>query len=144
MAEILMQVDIRAPRAAVVHALTTQDGITGWWTAIGEVPPGRGQTMKLSFKPHAPLPFDLAVEESTEQRIAWRPLSFPPHWVGTRISWDLSDVPEAGGTRVLLHHASWRDGDPQLPPAAYTWGQLLGVLKAFSETGKPQPMFAGE
>ena len=144
MADILMQVDISSPRAQVADALTTQAGITGWWTAKGEVPSGQGQTMKLSFRPHAPLPFDLAVDESTEERIVWRPVSFPPHWVGTRISWDLGKLPERSGTRVLLQHTGWKDGDPQLPPAAYTWGQLLGVLKAFCETGKRQPLFAGE
>jgi uncharacterized protein YndB with AHSA1/START domain len=143
-ADILMQVDIDAPRAHVVDALTTHSGITGWWTAKGEVPHGKGQTMMLSFRPHAPLPFDLTVEESSDDHIVWRPVSFPPHWVGTRISWELNDTPERAATRVLLQHTSWRDGDPQLPPAAYTWGQLLGVLKAFCETGNPQPMFAGE
>ena len=143
-ADILMQVDINAPRAQVVDTLTTHAGITGWWTAIGEVPAGIGETMRLSFRPHAPLPFDLMIEESDDRRVAWRPLSFPPHWVGTRISWQLDDIPQRPGTRVLLQHTSWRDGDPQLPPAAYTWGQLLGVLKAFCETGQPQPLFAGE
>src|SRR5215831_8621538 len=118
-----MQVDIDSPRARVLDALTTQRGITGWWTAKGEVPSGKGQTMKLSFRPHAPLPFDLTVEESNDDRIVWRTVSFPPHWVGTRVVWDLGAPPDGSGTRVNLQHVSWRDGDPQLPPAAYTWGR---------------------
>src|SRR5262245_34537820 len=110
-----MQVDINAARDIVLQAVTTQEGITAWWTAKGEVPPGVGQTMILWFRPHADVPFDVRVEEIGRDRVAWRPVSFPPPWVGTRMIWDFSDGPADSGTRVLFRFVDWREDDPVMP-----------------------------
>lgn len=139
MSEIAIQVDIAAGRAAVLQALNTHDGLTGWWTTGVD----RKEEVLLFDFPGIPEPFQLHRDEATLDRVAWTSVgAFPPHWSGTVISWELSDSPElAGGTRVLFHHRGWQDGDQGLPPAAYTWGQLLTRLKDFAENGTAQPLF---
>lgn len=57
---------------AVRYQLDLDTRGSRWNRVLGRLPSppsGRGQTMKWSFKPHAPLPFDLAVEESDEERV---------------------------------------------------------------------------
>jgi uncharacterized protein YndB with AHSA1/START domain len=140
MPDIVMQVDIAADRQKVEGALTTHAGITGWWTDQAEVPSGTGQLLKPSFAV-APLPFDLRVDEANDQRVVWRPQSFPPHWVGTEIKFELSNNSDGAGTRVLFTHSGFQPGDADMPSAAYTWGQLLGRLKGYVESGTRQPYF---
>jgi uncharacterized protein YndB with AHSA1/START domain len=140
MSDIVMQVDIAANRGKVKDALTTHAGITGWWTVQAEVPAGTGQLLKPSFV-EAPMPFDLRVDEMTDEKIVWRTQSFPPNWVGTAITWTLSDNPDGPGTRVLFSHSGFQSGDAGMPPAAYTWGQLLVRLKDYVESGTPHPLF---
>ncbi|MEY9965197.1 uncharacterized protein YndB with AHSA1/START domain [Streptacidiphilus sp. MAP12-16] len=138
MSEIALQVDIAADRATIHRALDTHDGLMGWWTTGV----GRKDEILLFDFPGVPEPFQLRRDESSENRVAWTSVGdFPPHWAATTITWELSDALEAGSTRVLFRHRGWQSDDPGLPPAAYTWGQLLTRLKDFAETGVPQPLF---
>lgn len=140
MPDVVMQVDIATDRQKVEDALTTHAGITGWWTDQAEVPNGAGGLLKPSFA-EAPMPFDLKVDEANDRRVVWRTQSFPPNWVGTEVRFELSDNPEGEGTRVLFTHDGFQHGDPGMPPVAYTWGQLLGRLKSYAESGTSQPYF---
>ncbi|HLZ26552.1 MAG TPA: SRPBCC domain-containing protein, partial [Chloroflexota bacterium] len=115
-------------------------GLAGWWTDTVEVAPGVGGMVKPSFAA-APLPFDLRIDESTATRVVWRAQSFPPHWVGTEVRWELSDAPANAGTRVLFMHAGFAADDAEMPSAAFTWGQCLGRLQKYTESGTPQPYF---
>ncbi|MDH6134279.1 hypothetical protein P3T37_003681 [Kitasatospora sp. MAA4] len=139
MSEIAIQVDIAAGRTAVYEALNTHGGLVGWWTTGVD---REEETLLFDF-PGVPEPFRLRRDEATADRVAWTSVgAFPPHWAATTMVWELSDSPEVEhGTRVLFRHAGWQPGDPGLPPAAYTWGQLLTRLKDFAETGTPQPLF---
>ncbi|MEV0641755.1 SRPBCC domain-containing protein [Streptomyces sp. NPDC050619] len=138
MSEIAFQVDIDADRDAVLQALNSHDGLTGWWTT------GVNRKDEILFFdfPGVPEPFQLRREEASADRVVWTSVgAFPPHWAGTVISWELSENPDADGTRVLFRHTGWQPGDPGLPPAAYTWGQLMTRLKEYAETGRPTPFF---
>lgn len=138
MSEITIQVDITADRATVLKALNTHEGLTGWWTTGVD---RKDESLFFDF-PGVPQPFELRRDQATEAKVAWTSIgAFPPHWSGTTITWELSDNPDGPGTRVLFHHRGWQDGDTGLPPAAYTWGQLLTRLKDHAETGTAHPLF---
>ena len=138
MSEITFQVDIDADRSKVFQALNTHDGLTGWWTTGVD---RKDESLFFDF-PGVPQPFELRRDTATDTLVRWTSIgAFPPHWKDTVITWRLDDLPESGGTRLLFLHADWQDGDPGLPPAAFTWGQLMVRLKDYAETGKPQPLF---
>jgi hypothetical protein len=61
---------------------------------------------KLEFA-QAPLPLDLLLERSDEQSVAWRTETFPPHWVGATVRWDVE--PRDGGETVEFRHAGFDD-----------------------------------
>ena len=140
MARIVFEVEIAAGADRIVKALDTRAGITSWWTDDAAFEGGVGSTMKLGF-PIAPEPFKLRVEEVTPSRVRWRSIGdFPPHWVDTEVIWSLTPSPD-GGTKVHFAHEGWADDTGPFGMSAYTWGQLLGVLKTHAETGTATPLF---
>jgi len=139
MPDIVMRFDTEAEPQKVREALTTSEGIQSFWTSQATVPEEVGETLMLSFS-MAPMPFDLRLEQADEERVAWRPLTFPPHWVGTEITWDLAANPEGAGTRVFMRHGGWRaENEDQLAFATFVWGLVLARLKEYVEAGRAEP-----
>ena len=64
----------------------------------------------------------------------------PAPWKDTTIKWTLT-ANDGGGTRVHFDHDDWATDEGMFAMTAYTWGQLLGVLKNYLEAGVSQPMF---
>jgi hypothetical protein len=135
--DVLFRFDVEAAPSAVLDAVKTAEGINGFWTSRAEVPGKVGETLKLEFAT-APLPFDLRLEQSDERTVVWRTQTFPPHWIGSTIRWDV-DAGDAG-TTVSFRHEGFSDGD-EPGRAAYTWGQIMVRLKQYAETGNPDPVF---
>jgi len=134
---ILFRFDVDAAPQGVLQALKTTEGIKGFWTSRAEVPPKVGETLKLGF-PVAPLPFDLRLEQSDDRTVAWRTESFPPHWVGTTIRWDV-EARDDGSTVNFRHDGFSEEG--HAGHAAFTWGQIMVQLKRYAESGSPAPVF---
>jgi hypothetical protein len=63
----------------------------------------------------------------------------PTHWVGTTVRWDVE--PSGAGATVNFRHAGFTDHE-EAGRVAYTWGQIMVRLKAYAESGKPDPVFA--
>jgi uncharacterized protein YndB with AHSA1/START domain len=111
MADVLFRFDVDAAPAEVTEALTTSDGIRGFWTSRAEVPSAVGESLSLGFDV-APMPFDLRLEQSDERTVVWRTETFPPHWVGTSVRWDVE--PREGGASVAFA----TEASPTRTPAA--------------------------
>jgi uncharacterized protein YndB with AHSA1/START domain len=140
MSEIITQFDVTAPAATVWQALTTRDGIRGWWTTQAEVPQGTGAVLELRF-PDAPISWDLRVDEADEnERLHWHCIGGPPPWVDTDILFRLAAAPD-GGTRVLFDHVGWKDAEEMVRIVTFGWVQMFLQLKGYAESGKPQPFF---
>ena len=137
MPDVVFRFDVDAPPQTVLTALTTSDGIQGFWTSRAEVPAAVGGTLRLGF-PIAPAPFDLRLERSDERTVVWRTETFPPHWVGTTVRWDVEQ--RDGGATVGFAHAGFGDAH-EAGRVAYTWGQIMVQLKRYAETGRPDPVF---
>src|SRR5215470_8167253 len=88
MTDVLFRFDVDAPPERVLEAVKTTEGIKGFWTSRAEVPAEVGETLKVEFA-IAPAPFDLHLERSDDSGVVWRTETFPPHWVGTTIHWNV-------------------------------------------------------
>ena len=130
MTSVLFRFDVDA----ALDALKTTDGIKGFRTTQADVPREVGETIKLGFSV-APAPFDLRLEQSDDRTVVWRTETFPPHWVGTTIRWDVEA--RDGGSAVSFRH----DGFDNDGNAAFTWGQIVVQLKHYAETGNPALVF---
>ncbi len=141
MPSIVFQFDVGASEQALLTALDTAAGITGWWTEDVTFDGGAGSTMRLGF-PIAPMPFELRVDEAAGDGVRWTSVgAFPPHWAGTTIAWTLRPGGSGAGTTVAFRHDGWADDGPLMATAAMTWGQLMAALKAYAETGTGPVVF---
>ena len=140
MSQILMQLGIDAEPVAVYEALTTADGLAGWWSTRAEVPCGEGEVVKVSF-PDAPFTWDLRIDQARPgELLVWRCVGGPPPWVGTTVRWALEPAPQGKGTRLLFDHVGWGDGsDEMVRIVTVGWARILDLLKAYAETGRPNP-----
>ena len=139
---ILMQFDLAADRATVRRALATPGEIATWWSSrTGGDTDGRvGGRLEVSF-PDVPQPFEFEITRNDDERVEWRTGGFPPWWAGTTIRWDLSDNPDAAGTRLLFSHRDYDPENPVIPIVTPAWGQIILRLKTRAETGARNPFF---
>ena len=134
---ILMQFDIAADRQTVLNALTSREGIAAWWSTKTEL---SDDQLRVGF-PDVPQPFEFTVRPADRERVEWVTGGFPPWWAGTTIRWDLSGWPEQPGTRLLFSHRDYEPDNPVIPIVTPAWAQIILRLKAYAETGQPQPFF---
>ena len=135
----LVQVD-DADAAAVYAALTTEDGITGWWTSRAMVPgSGVGDVLKMSF-PDAPVSWDMRVAAADEPaRVEWDCVGGPPGWPRTHVAW-AAEKTDAGAV-VRLDHTGFAEVDDMFRIVTVGWAQMLLALKAYLESGQRRPFF---
>ena len=134
---IRMQFDIGAEPSAVADALRTQDGIRAWWSKRADGP-SDGQ-LRVSF-PDRTEPFEFSVRDGADH-VDWVTGAYPPWWAGTTVSWDVGPNPEAPGTRLQFVHGGYDSDNPVIPIVTPAWAQIILRLKAYAESGRPQPFF---
>ncbi|MGH3860832.1 SRPBCC family protein [Actinokineospora sp.] len=137
MARIVFETDLAAPAERIVEALSTQKGITGWWTDDVDFPAADRMTLGFAV---APARFELRVDQADETQVRWTSVgAFPPHWANTEITWTLTA--KGDSTTVHFAHEGWADDTGPFPSSALTWAQLMGTLKDHTETGASTPLF---
>lgn len=142
MAEIVFLVDIGASPHVIRNALASNDGLVSWWTTDTNGSGEPGSTLSLGF-PDAPARFSLHVDSADDDGVRWTSTGeFPPHWQATQISFDVGENPDASGSRVFFEHSGFADADPMVGHTAFTWANLMNSLKAYCESGEPEPFFA--
>jgi uncharacterized protein YndB with AHSA1/START domain len=141
----------------VFSAITTQDGLAGWWTPGAKATPTRGSTATFPFGPTYFKEMEIT-ELSPSNQLQWRCVKGCDEWVGTTISfelqagdkeslsksrYELSDqieqLPYDHGTLVIFGHHGWKELSPMFAECNYTWGRFLRSLKLWCETGKGRP-----
>lgn len=139
--EIVLAVDIETAAGRVFDALSTRDGLAGFWTPDVSGSGAVGEVLAFGFDA-APADLRMTVTARDEgRRVAWSCAGPWPGWEATELAWSLEPAPDGGGTRAVLVHRGWADDHPdgELGSVAFTWAQVLGALKAFVESGTPQP-----
>jgi hypothetical protein len=140
MAKILLRFPAAGEAGAAYGAISTQEGVRGWWSEKTEGPEGMGSTMKVSF-PDAPISFHFEVAEDIPSKsVTWHCLAGPPEWVGTDIAFHI-EPGEGGGINVLFVHDGWATTEESFPFIAYSWAQILPRLKLLIEKGERDPFF---
>jgi uncharacterized protein YndB with AHSA1/START domain len=130
MPDILHRVGINAPIEKVYEAITTQDGISAWWTrkvsAVSEI----GAIMELRFKDDS-LVMKIAVENLQPPTfVKWRVLAGLPEWVGSCVEFSLKD--DDGQTVVLFAHRDWKQAVESCTTAAPNGGTTYSASNSSS------------
>ncbi|WP_371782781.1 SRPBCC family protein [Streptosporangium subroseum] len=139
MVDILHRVGITSSPDDVYAALTTIDGLAGWWTQDTAGDGDAGGVIQFRFQ-NAPPPsgFDMKVlETQPAERVLWEVVDGPQEWIGTQIRFELTQ--EDDFTIVLFSHEGWKEPVKFMYHCSTKWATFLMSLKRLIETGKGEP-----
>ena len=136
MVDILHRIGVEAATPDKVYdALTTVDGLAGWWTDDTKGSADVGGVLEFRFPVGG---FDMEVTElRPSERVAWRVVDGPEEWIGTTIEWDLHR--NGGYTIVLFQHKGWKEPVEFMHHCSTKWATYLMSLKSLLETGVGAP-----
>ena len=132
MVDILHRVGVTATPDKVYAALTTIDGLAGWWTTDVK---GEGE---LQFRFGEVGGFDMKVVDlQPDSYVEWEVIDGPAEWVGTTVTFDISQ--DGPWTIVRFAHTGWREPVEFMNHCSTKWATFLMSLKEFVETGAGRP-----
>lgn len=136
MADILHRIGVaNSSPERVYDALTSIDGLSGWWAERTSGDPAPGGVIEFRFGPGG---FDMRVAELDPGRLVrWEVVDGPAEWVGTHVRWDIRQ--DGDWTIVLFRHEGWREEVEFMHHCSTKWATYLMSLKALVETGRGAP-----
>ncbi len=136
---------LKASPAAVYAALTTPEGLRGWWTQDCDVPTEVGQTLHFQFgRNHKDMRIERLVPgremrwRCTGAHIAAAEISRKDEWVGTELVFRLTPDGE-GRTRLDFEHIGLVPAFECYDLCSNGWQYFLRSLQQFVETGRGTP-----
>jgi uncharacterized protein YndB with AHSA1/START domain len=141
MVDIIHRVGIKAPVSNVYAALSTVEGVAGWWTTDTTGVSKSGGHIDVRFlspggKEIGSMNMEV-IELDPSKKVHWRFKSGPAEWVGTDVIFNLSQDGEY--TIVLFGHKNWREADEFTSHCSMKWATFMLSLKDLVETGKGKP-----
>jgi uncharacterized protein YndB with AHSA1/START domain len=136
MVDILHRIGVeRSSPEQVYNALTTLDGLSGWWTEKTSGETAVGGVIEFRFGPGE---IEMMVAELDPGRLVrWDVVGGPPEWIGTSVQWSLRQ--DGDYTIVLFKHEGWREPVEFMYHCSTKWGTFLMSLKRLLETGEGSP-----
>jgi len=138
------QIDLAASPATVYAALSTQDGLRGWWTQTCDADETQGGRATFRFGPHHKTMRIDRLDPGRE--VQWTcvgahlevPGMAPDEWVGTTIAWRLAPDGHTG-TQLDIEHVGLTPALACWELCRTGWDQFIGSLQSYVEQGKGQP-----
>jgi uncharacterized protein YndB with AHSA1/START domain len=121
----------------VYAALTTIEGLAGWWATDTKGQTEIGGILEFRFKPGG---IDMKVLElNPAKSVLWEVTDGPAEWIGTTVRWDLKQSGDY--TIVLFAHEGWKEPVEFMYHCSTKWATFLVSLKQLVETGigAPEP-----
>ena len=149
---------VGAPPEKVYSAITTREGLSGWWTPGTIAKPQLDSVARFPFGPEYFKEMKI-MELKASERVKWTCIAGADEWKGTTISFELqpgdkrtllNSHPEVkdqiqqqrnfdSGALLIFRHDDWKGYTPMFAECNYTWGQFLRSLKLLCETGQGLP-----
>lgn len=127
---------IESPAEKIYNAITTEEGLSGWWTPDTKARPEVGSVACFAFGPDYFKEMKIT-ELEPFNKVKWLCLKANEEWLGTTITFELK--PHAKGTVLSFHHDGWKEYTPGFASCSYDWAIFLRSLKFLCETGKGFP-----
>ncbi len=141
MIDIIHRVGIKAPLSKVYAALSTIEGVAGWWTTATNGVSKPGETINFEF-----LTLDgerigamtmQVISLDPDKQVHWRCTVGPEEWIGTDVVFKLEQQDDY--TIVHFGHRNWREAVEFTEHCSMKWAIFLLSLKELVETGKGRP-----
>lgn len=141
MPHIIHRVGIKASLEKVYNALSTIEGVAGWWTeqTTGSSQVGERIVLRfLSLEGNEIGSMNMEVKAlETNKKVHWVCKDGPPEWIETEIQFDLHQ--EGDYTIVLFGHRNWKEEVEFMAHCSMKWGVFMLSLKNLVETGNGRP-----
>lgn len=136
--DILHLVPIKTDPAALFDAITTEEGLSSWWTKTVEAKPEQDSIAEFRFE-EGKVVFRMQVSRlEPDEVVEWRVLDpAPPEWEGTRVTWQLER--EGEGVNLLFGHRDWKTTEGSFPAINFNWAYYLLSLTDYLERGRGFP-----
>lgn len=140
MVDIIHRIGIKAPVTDVYQAIASVEGVAGWWTEETTGEADVGGTLNVRFSDHGVEKgrMDLEVVNlSPAKEVQWRVTAGPPEWIGTDVTFNLSQEDEY--TVLLFGHRNWREAVEFTAHCSMKWATFLLSLRDLVENGEGRP-----
>ena len=134
--DIVHEIDIASTPERLYAALTTQSGLSGWYTPETRAEPQVGAVIEFKFSTLTTLRFRVESLESN-RRVAWKGVQVPEEWTRTPITFDIT--PNGDGVLLTFCQRGFGADYEALGGFSYCWAQYIRSLKLLLETGKGEP-----
>ena len=140
MVDIEHRIGIRAPAAVVYAAVASAEGVAGWWTRETTATADAGGTVTVRFRKSGQeigtMDFEMT-RRTPDREVRWRFLQGPPEWVGTDVTFDLTE--DGDMTILRFGHRGWREPVEFMAHCSMKWAVFLLSLRDLVETGVGRP-----
>jgi uncharacterized protein YndB with AHSA1/START domain len=141
MADIIHRAGIKAPISKVYKALSTVEGVAGWWTKDTTGASKPGDTIDVRFQSPSGKEIGAMTMEvmalEPNKKVQWRFRNGPEEWIGTDATFDLYE--DGDYTIVLFGHRNWREPVEFMAHCSMKWATFMLSLKELVETGRGRP-----
>lgn len=137
MKTIIHALQVGTPPDTVYRALTTEKGLSGWWTTRVSAEEGEGGTLRFTFLDdfHPQMKQDRL---EPDRLVQWTCLGGHDNWIDDTFTFAFTAV--EGGTRVLFKQEYAQElADDVYGTYNFNWGYYLASLKTLCETGTGAP-----
>jgi uncharacterized protein YndB with AHSA1/START domain len=136
MLDILHRIGVKGSSPDKVYdALSTIDGLAGWWATDTTGSADVGGQITFRFEPGT---IETRVRElEAPSRVLWEVTGGPDEWIGTTIGFKISRVEDF--TIVLFKHEGWAEEGEFMHHCSTKWATFLMSLKQLLETGTGAP-----
>lgn len=135
MPNICHTISTSAGKAAAMAAITTLDGLNGWWTSGTRGDPAEGGELQFHFGGPS---LEMSVISVDESEVIWSCIGGPEEWLGTKLTFRLQTA-EEGGTAIYFTHAGWAEETPFHYHCSMKWAVFMLSLKGHLDRGEGRP-----
>ena len=137
MKTILHVFDVVVPRDKVFRAITTQEGLSNWWTTDVSVDPGVGGIIDFQFG--GDFNPDMKVTRLEQDRVVhWICVDGHDNWQDNTFKFQMRDA--ADKTRVIFTQDYARElSDEDYGIYNFNWGYYMESLRLYCEQGAGKP-----
>jgi uncharacterized protein YndB with AHSA1/START domain len=134
------EISLGAPRQRIFDALTTLEGLTGWWASTARGSGSAGGQFELGFAgldEKITMRVDAALISGS---VAWTCLGHTglPDWDGTKIIFTLADH-DGDTTELSFRHVGLVPDLECYDQCRAGWDQFLSSLRSYAEQGQGSP-----
>lgn len=136
MPSILHRVGIKSSTSDAYRALTTLQGLAGWWTTDTRGSCDVGGVIEFHFGTRGRI--DMKVLEAKPGKYtAWQVVDGPQDWLGHKVSFELKQ--EGEQATLLFKHEGWKEQSEFMHHCSTKWATFLLSIKSFVEKGEGAP-----